>query len=93
MFNHHAADRIKIFVRNVGVEGGIKVFNEGGGFNPVAACGGQSDVVAIAVEVVMFILDFAHDFFQDVFDRDQSCDSAVFIHNNGHVVTVCSKFT
>ena len=81
-----AADGVGFFVGEVGVEG----FVVGGNWRQ-----GADLIAAVAVrrngrigDFVVFVVNFADDFFDDVFDGNKAGEVAVFVDNERHVVTV-----
>ena len=40
---------------------------------------------------IMFVLDLTDDLFKHVFNRDHACNTAVFIHDDSHVIPAGAK--
>ena len=46
------------------------------------------DIVGILIDFIEFIIDFAHDLLEHIFNRNQTGDAAEFINYNGHMIAL-----
>ena len=84
-----ATNGIELVFRQVGVELFIEFFYRCERFDGVSILIVFADVGIFFG--IMFVVDFAYNFFQYVFDGDDTCYPAVLIHNDRHMIMVGAK--
>ena len=90
LLEHHTAQGIVVFIVILGAEGRIEFGNFSHRLDSPRAALVGNDVVLGFVKIV-FVLDIADDLLEHVLDRHESCDAAVLVDHDCHVVAVGAK--
>ena len=84
--HYQTANCTEFFITEIGTNDVIKISNFSECLNAIMTLGILDDVVFIFV-VVVFVFNISNDLLKNVFNRNHACHAAIFIDNNGNVLS------
>ncbi|ADD76305.1 Hypothetical Protein PANA_1138 [Pantoea ananatis LMG 20103] len=87
--HHQSTDGIHFIVAELGAKYLVEIFNRGKCANGISLTVELADITIFFI--VIFVFDFAHDQFQNIFNRDQPGHTTKLIDHNRHMIALGAK--